>query len=177
MTQRKAQLSLILLVLVVFSSNNVFADDKKEGKMDKILYRFSQGALLGMNVWDGQTTVRNLNNPLHASYQLCADTVCSYLITTEASVVFKEAGYVTKFGIGQSNTKAIIIADAAYATGLLVASHFLYKRGGIWRKVAIGLNFAQAGFSMHGAIHNNRVMSFERRNLVPQGAMNVQRRN
>ncbi len=167
---------LLVVLAFVMSSSIVFADDKTEGKTEKVLYRFSQGALLGTMLWDGQTTVRNINNPLHASYQLCADTACSSLFNEEVSVVFNERGYATKFGIGERNVKGIIITDAAYATGILVASHFLYKKKGILPKMAaIGLNFLQAGFYMSGAIHNNRVRNFEIRNLVPEGAINVRR--
>ncbi len=182
--------AMILLVFILIFSDTVYGQNQFSDadsvaitssnesdyptKYEKVVYQISQGAVVGAMVWDMQTTARNISTTFHVNYQRCENASCSSVVSVEKTVGFTETGWTSMLGIRDTDARSIVIANAIYGAGLLTVNHLLYKKGGAWRKVAIGLNFFQASLSLYGAVANNRKMNYEKSNLVPRGAFNVQ---
>ncbi len=142
----------------------------KPSKSENVWYHSSQVALGIALVMDMKTTASAINNPLRVSY-----TDCTFSCNTVRTIAtFSEGGWATSvLGIDGRNTKGIVAANVAGGASVLIASHFLSKKGGNWRKLAIGLNFVQASLNMSGAIGNIRKVNAARATLVPAGAINI----
>ena len=143
-------------------------------KTEDILYRASQGALISGLAVDMVSTVQAINYPPSVSYQYCADAQCLTVVNAMALHKFSEAGWAASFGA--HDAASVVAMNVALGGGILYASHFLYKKGGVWRKVAIGLNFFRAGSNLVAGMANISKMESSQQNLlnfVPAGAFNV----
>ncbi len=143
-------------------------------KLEDALYRASQAALIGGLAVDMVSTAQAINHPPSVSYQYCADAQCLMVQNVRIVHEFNETGWAAKFGA--HSAASVIAMNVALGGGILYASHFLYKKGGVWRKVAIGLNFLKAGDNLACGLTNISRMESSRislMNLVPAGAFNV----
>lgn len=105
----------------------------KESKKIDFLFLASQGAFAGATWFDGWTTERGLRR---------------YPTVTED-------GWARCFG--ERNTFAVTTANVALNAGIGTLSHRLYRRGGRWRFVAIGLVTAKTVSSALAGAHNLRL--------------------
>lgn len=110
-----------------------------------LLYRVSSGYLFGATVLDGVSTTRVLNHPTMA-YRADGSALASYH--------GREVGWAKVFG--ERNTSAAVGANVALNAGLSVLSRNLYRRGGRWRVLAIGLNVLKGTDNLAAGIHNIR---------------------
>lgn len=118
-----------------------------EKKSDKIglLYRVSSGYLSAATALDGFSTARVLSHPTMA-YREDGSFLARYQ--------GKEVGWAKMFG--ERNTFAAVGANAALNFGLSMLSQRLYRRGGHWRILAIGLNVLKGTDNLAAGVHNIR---------------------
>lgn len=117
---------------------------KGAGKLG-LLYRSSGLYLLGGTMLDMSSTVRALNHPTLA---LKAD---GSVLTRYYSI---ETGWAGCFG--RRNTGAVVMANVALNVGINLLSRNLYRRGGRWRVLAIGVNVLKGTDNLMAGIHNVR---------------------
>ncbi|MBI2068785.1 MAG: hypothetical protein HYT67_01630 [Candidatus Yanofskybacteria bacterium] len=163
---------VVLFSLVLWSG--IAAAQDNPSKTEDALYRASQAALVGGLVLDLWTTVKAINGPpIHVSYLYCQDgsQTCQFPMFVETTFSFREVGPASWFGIQKPGS--IVAAGAAFDAGILTASHFLYKKGGIWRKVAIGINFVLGGSHLGAGFGNIDKMKSSKLGLVPAGAFSI----
>jgi len=156
-----------------FSSAVSAQDVDAPGKIESALYRASQTALIGGLAMDMLTTVKAKNSSTHVSYFYCQDgsQTCRFPVSVLKTVTFREVGWASWYGI--QKPYSIVAASIALDVGILTASHFLYKKGGVWRKVAIGVNFFQAGNHTVAGVSNADKIKSAKIGLVPAGAFSV----
>lgn len=171
MKGKVAVLSTTLLLAVV--ATGFAQENDRPSKVEEVLYHSSQAVLVGGLTWDMVTTVIPMNHPTLVSYQYCENgtSICQFPVSVETSVTFREVGWASWYGIQKPHS--VVIANIALDAGILTASHLLYKKGGIWRKVAIGINFAQGGSRLYAGFGNVSKMRSAKLGLVPAGAFSV----
>lgn len=142
-------------------------------RTEEVLYHASQMTLLGGWALDEWMTVKAIGDPIHVNYLYCEDgsQTCQFPMPVEKTVTFREVGWASWYGIQEPYS--VVAASIALDAGILTASHFLYKRGGIWRKIAIGLNFAQAGSHLYAGFGTVSKLKSARIGLVPAGAFSI----
>ena len=118
-----------------------------ERKADKIdfLYKVSNAYFTGGTLLDMSTTYRVLRHPTIARR---ADNAVL------AHYQGIETGWAGRFG--RRNTAAAIGANVALNVGLSFLSRKLYRRGGRWRILAIGVNVLKGTDNIVAGIHNAR---------------------
>ncbi len=163
--------TVMVLAMTLFLSGIASAQDGSS-KTDK-WYRASQAVLISGLVLDEWSTVEAINNPTRVSYLHCEDgsQTCQFPVSVEKTVTFRETGWASWYGIQRPGS--IVAASVALDAGILTVSHLLYKRGGIWQKVAIGINFAQAGSHLYAGFGNAGKMRSAKLGFVPAGAFSV----
>jgi len=141
---------------------------KRGGNLEQKLFRASQVAMVAMTAVDMAITSYYMTHPLHASYCTGAPN-CEY--PSVATVSFHEAGWAKVFS--ETNPVPVVAAHTAYTVGMLYATNWLAKKGGVWRKVATGLNLYQVSQNIDGTLHCLNSRSYSQRDLVPTGVFQV----
>ena len=135
-----------------FQRENSQESPKKAERLDH-LYRASQFYFLGATVLDLSSTAQVLGHPSVArgeNEQLLA----RYYGT--------ETGWASF--LGERNAGAAVAANASLNAGLGLLSQRLYRRGGRWRILAIGINVLKGTDNLAAGIHNlNYIASIDGR--------------
>lgn len=147
-------------------------ESDQPSKVDRLLFRSSQGSQVGAAILDDVTTGWGMTHPLVASYCLEGVPVCTHSVTN--TITWHEAGWAAGFVDHNSPAKTVATLVAVDAA-VFLASRALYNHGGVWRKIGIGLNFIQAAGHLQGGIRNLRSRASQARGLVPSDAFNVVR--
>jgi hypothetical protein len=142
---------------------------KPPSKFEKRIYQTSQLTLVGGLTWDMVTTRQAINHPRYVDYRL---NNTFYTGTHAPPEAFEEIGWARVFGA--HDTGAIIAANAGLDAGVLILSHYLFKKGGRWwPKAAIVLNMVQGTTHIRaGVINPGSTRSWER-GMVPPNATDV----
>ena len=158
----------ILMLMMGLVSSSSFAqihnlqagkleDEPMKQRDDKIyssLFRASNIYLAGATVVDMTTTARVMSHPTMA-YQ----TNGTLLGGPYRGV---EAGWASF--LGTRNTGAAVAANGLLNAGVTLLSQRIYRKGGRWRALAIGINVAKATGNLVAGVHNMQVGStFDRR--------------
>jgi len=156
------------LSLLGFGQSVSKVDIPRPSKFEKWTYHVSEFTLLGGSAADMVTMYQSITHPLFVHYYMPQYGVIAY--TTEPGF-FQEAGWAKIFG--PRNAPAVIGANVLLDGGAFAASHFMYKKGGVWRKIATGLNFYKGGDHIMAGIKNERAIRAMEHYLVPPGATDV----
>lgn len=152
MTPRIHRAGLMLLVMALASTANAqvqrFRRQPQETKSRKLdaFYRISRLYLGTGTTLDGFSTHEGLDHPTVA--HRADKTVLGYFYGTEIGW----AGSV----VGRRNANAVVAANVLLNFGVERLSQNLYRRGGRWRFLAIGLNLAKATDSTMAGAGNLR---------------------
>ncbi len=118
---------------------------EESGKLDR-LYKVSEWTLGVGTTLDGLSTARALDHPTVA-------------LRTDGTVLARfysvEEGWAGPV-VGRRNTNAVVLANVLLNVGVRQLSRNLYRRGGKWRLLAIGLNVWKATDSTTAAVGNFR---------------------
>jgi len=146
----------ILLVMVVFASaahaqvqqfrQRTPEETKRDSRKLDNLYRISRLYLSVGTGLDGFSTARGLNHPTIA--HRTDQSVLGYFYGTEVGW----AGSV----VGKRNTSAVVAANVLLNFGVERLSRTLYRKGGRWRLLAIGLCLWKATDSTVAGVGNFR---------------------
>lgn len=162
----KTETTMFLLILALFAPNGVFAQvEPNKNKLEEKLFNASQISRLATFTLDAWTTV---SGPNHLQYDYCPDGNCG---TVEMQFSRREVGIPGRW-ISQDNLPAVVAVGVASQVFLHFGIKALYHKGGIWRKIAIGLNAGMAGAHLRAAIRNNGQNDLRHR-YAPDGATNV----
>ncbi|RJQ13484.1 hypothetical protein C4553_03835 [Candidatus Parcubacteria bacterium] len=127
--------------------------EEKDRKVD-FLFKASRVYLAAGTGLDAVTTVRVLNHP-------------SMAYRADGSALGRSYGVETGWAraLGKRNTGAVVAANVGLNLGVDLLSRKLYRKGGRWRYLAIGLNLWKATDSLKAGIHNINYHSngFDRR--------------
>lgn len=140
---------LMLLTMSLMNSSLALAqiqdkwkEPRKESKMD-FLYKASNVYLAGGTALDSFSTARFMN------YNAVARRSDGVVL---GRFYGQETGWAACFG--KRNAFAAVSANAALNVGVGWLSRRLYRRGGKWRVLAIGLNFVKGTDSLAAGYHN-----------------------
>lgn len=117
-------------------------EDNRAHKLD-LLFQASQTYLSAGTALDMTTTVLGLDHPP---------------IARQANGVFlmrypnREVGWVSRFGV--QNTGGVVAANVGLNLGIDLLSRRIYRKGGRWRYLAIGLNLFKGSDSTMAGFHN-----------------------
>lgn len=174
-TRPRVRTSVVVAVLVMLgvwiaTTQSAFAQDRRfefrsvertwekperEGnrKVD-FLFRASRGYLAVGTTVDMVSTIRVLHHPTVARREDGTFLARSYGV---------ETGWAKAFG--KRNTAAVVAANVGLNLGVDLLSRKLYRKGGRWRYVAIGLNLWKGTDSLMAGIGNIRYYNrgFDRR--------------
>jgi hypothetical protein len=115
----------------------------RRSRLDGILYLASEGYLVGGTWLDASTTVKGLEHPTMA-YRGNGSFLMRYVVT--------ENGWARC--MGNRDAFGVTAANVALNLGVWEASRRLFRRGGRWRILAIGLVVAKATASTWAGVHN-----------------------
>jgi hypothetical protein len=121
---------------------------QKENRKLDFLFKASNAYLLGGTTFDMVTTVQGINHSTVASR-----TDGSVLATYHG----REAGWARMFGA--RNTGAVVAANVGLAVATSFVATKLYRKGGYWRILGIGLNLYKGTDSFMSGAHNMGVMA------------------
>jgi len=158
-----------------------------ESNREKWAYRSSVWALAATSVFDDVETYRNITHPLHVSYTVCYCSLATltpaecaalpwgqsfnYEVITVPAHYFSEGGWPKIFGA--RNVPAILIAGPALDVVIWRIDRALYRKGGKWRVIAIGINAWKAGGHIEGAMSNISSIPRSEHYFIPTGAYDV----
>jgi len=109
-------------------------------------YWATEGYLAGGTVADAMTTVKGMDHPTMA-YTEDGTFLMRYVLA--------EGGWARCFGSRDPVTASA--ANVALNGGIAELSRLIYRRGGRWRILAIGIDFAKATSSTIAGVHNARL--------------------
>lgn len=134
-------------------------EPKKESGKIRFLWKASSAYNLSGAGWDASTTGLVMRHPTLA-------------LRTDGSSLGRYNGVETGWAgvLGKRNTFAATTANIGLNFGVNLLSRRIYRRGGAWRWVAIGLNLWKGTDSWMAGAHNVNVgASFDRRVRLATG--------
>jgi hypothetical protein len=120
-------------------------EQKKDAGKIGTAFKVSRFFLAGGTVLDSSTTFRALNHPVMAK-RPDGSVLTSYYPT--------ETGWTKCFG--ERNTFAAVAGNVGLNFGVGFVSERLYRKGGKWRLLAIGMNVFKGTQNTMAGIHNLR---------------------
>jgi len=90
-----------------------------------------------------------------------------------SSGAFKEAGLSRHFGFAGDNVIAAIGSSIVLDAGLLALDHWLFKKGGKWRWLALGLNSYQGGVHLKLAVREQSDWTAYQRSQLQVGVWHL----
>ncbi len=117
--------------------------EQRASKLDTF-YKASRIYLWAGTTLDMTTTVRSLNHP-----PIAREAGGTFLMNYPS----REAGWAGHI-VGSRNTAAVVAANVGLDLGVDFLSRRLYRKGGRWRYLAVGLNLWKATDNTMAGFHN-----------------------
>jgi hypothetical protein len=146
------------------------AEIESRSSLEDKLFRTTRWGMVGAKVVDFTITAIMMNKELKASWCPATDPDCLHPIVK--TVTFHESGWVAK-ATRQTTPAGVVAVNAGMGLLQYFGTGWLHKKGGVWSKVAIGLNSMEVMANIDGSLHCLRSWRTAKRNLVPHGVANV----